>query len=109
MQEIIEQSISPILPVFKSPGNIDSISDIFGILINVAIGVTFALSMVGMAYAFFQFTISRGDKDAVKNAKSSLTWSAIALVVSLLAVAIKTILYRILGTQGMFYVDTPGF
>jgi len=84
---------------YTKVGSIDSVSGMFAVAINVLIGVTFAISLVGIAYAFVQHIISMGDKDALKTAQKALTWSVIAMVLSLIAVALKRIIFNLIGVD----------
>ena len=72
-------------------------------------GITFGISVIGMAFSFFQYVISRGDKDAVKKAATSLTWSIIAMCIAFFVVILRTILYKLLGFGAEYEEVVPGF
>ncbi len=98
MLDLLKQSIVSVDHDYSNVGGVASISDMFAIIINVLLGVTFAISLVGIAYAFVQYIVSMGDKDAIKNAQKALTWSVIAMLVSFLAVILKTAFFKLIGT-----------
>jgi hypothetical protein len=84
-------------PIITFP-EIDSISDVLGIAINVLMGVGYALGFVGLAYAFILFITSRGDPKATTKAYNTLKWSVVALLIAFGALAAKAI---ILGLSGV--------
>ena len=96
MLEVLSQTLNGIASGYRDVGNISTAGALVSVLINVLLGVTFALSIVGIAYSFFLFVISAGDKDAVKKAQTSLTWSIGVLVLSFLAITLKNILFTLL-------------
>lgn len=102
------RSISLINSNYQVAG-ITSLGNIFAAVINILLGVTFGLSIIGIAYAFFQYIISRGDKDLVGKAKTALTWSVVGLLIAFLVVAFKNILFKLLGVAGEYDNTTPEF
>ena len=106
----IQASLDTISDTFKvGKGNINSLSDMFGVIINILLGVTFGVAIVGMAYSFFQYIISRGDKDAVKKAATALTWSVVALLISFFVLILRELLYKIIGVDESYVETVPGF
>jgi len=92
---------------YQNIGNVTSLSNIFSVVINILLSVTFAVSFIGMAYALFQFVISRGDKDLVGKAKNALTWSVAALLISFFVLVFKNALYSLIGVTNEFTNTTP--
>jgi hypothetical protein len=107
MFEALHGSINAIQSDYKDFGKVTSLGSFFGVVINTLLGVTFGISLIGIAYALFQFVISRGDKDMVGKAKSALTWSVIAMLITLLVVIFKSILYSLLGFTNDYTNTTP--
>ncbi|NMB91719.1 hypothetical protein GYA37_02640 [candidate division WWE3 bacterium] len=68
---------------------------------NVAIIIAVGITVVTLAFAFVQFAMSRGDEKLLKKAQSSATWSVIGLVVVLIAFALKDILVKLIGANGI--------
>jgi hypothetical protein len=106
MLDVLKQTIDGISDEFKIVGDVDNIGTLVIVIINILLGVTFALSIVGIAYSFFLFVISMGDKDAVKRAKTSLTWSVIVLVLCFFVIALKKILFSLLGVSSTYNNET---
>jgi O-antigen/teichoic acid export membrane protein len=102
MFDVLNKTVDGIDPRLKNVGTVDSIYEIVNIIINILLGVTFALSIVGIAYSFFLFVVSAGDKDAVKKAKTSLTWSVIVLILCFVVISLKNILFNLLGVTSQF-------
>ena len=109
MLNVLNQTIAGIQEPFKSGGNVGSIGDMVAIAINVLLGVTFALSIVGLAYSFFLFVISMGDKDAIKKAKTSLTWSVIVLVICFLVLVLRNVFFKLIHVNEEFNTAQPQF
>lgn len=87
-----------------------SLSSIIAIVVNFIIGVGFSLSMIGIAYAFIQFIMSQGDPKVQKVARDALAFSIIAMMISLMTVAIKTVVFRAAGvSSGNIIGNDPGF
>jgi hypothetical protein len=75
----------------------NSLTGIMNATVNIVVGLGFAVAIVTAAYAFIQFIISQGEKNAVNQAKQALTWSVIAAVISIIAVAAKTVVFKLVG------------
>jgi hypothetical protein len=99
MFEVLKQTILGIDTNYAQVGGIDTAGKLVVVIINILMGVTFALSIVGIAYSFFLFVISAGDKDAIKKAKTSLTWSVVVLLLSFFVVVLKNIFFALIGVN----------
>lgn len=64
---------------------------------NLLIALAFSISFITLAYAFIQFMMAQGDPKAIEKAQHAAMYSVAAFLVSLLAVAIKIIVYKALG------------
>jgi len=93
-------SLNEINSIYRGDGN--SFSDIFSYAINFLLGVTFAVAFVGIAFSFVQFVLSKGDKDSITKAKTALTWSVVAMLVAFFVLALKNILYRLIGVSSTY-------
>ena len=74
--------------VAPNPG-IDSVADVLNVVINVLIGSGFAISIITMGYAMFQYAMSRGEPKEIATAYNTALWGFIAAVISLLATALR--------------------
>jgi hypothetical protein len=77
---------------FPDRTELDSIGAILGIAVNVAMGVGVSVSVVFLGLAGLRFISAGGDPKAVDQAKKALTYAVVALVLSVGALAFKTIL-----------------
>jgi membrane protease YdiL (CAAX protease family) len=84
-------------------GRFSDLGDIFGFVVNLIIGVGWALVFVMLALGFVQYVTSKGEKDAVESAQKWLTYAVIGGVGLFFITFIKTLLPTLLGTSG----DTP--
>jgi hypothetical protein len=99
----------PVITENEKLTRFDSLSSIVSIIVNFFIATGFSLSLIGIAYAFVQFIMSQGDPKVEKVARDALTFSIVAMFISLLAVALKTILFRAAGvTSENLLNDSPG-
>lgn len=107
LNEIVQKIDSP----YRNPVSVTdpNISKIIIIVINVMIGVTFALSIVGIAYSFLQFVLSRGDKKLVEKAKTGLTWSVAVFILTFLIVALKRVFFNLIGVSTDLNNEDFGF
>lgn len=78
--------------VGPNPGHINTIGDVLGIAINVAMGVGFSVSVIFVAMAGLRYLSSGSNPDNLDRAKRALTWAIVAMVLSLGAVAVKIII-----------------
>lgn len=76
------------------PGGLGSV---FAFVLNLVIGVGWALVFVMLALGFVQYITSRGEKDAVESAQKWLTYAVIGGVGLFFITFIKTLLPTLLG------------
>ncbi|MFC1622292.1 hypothetical protein ACFL13_02860 [Patescibacteria group bacterium] len=83
----------------KNPlsNNFNSLSDIFGWVVNLLLGVGYALVFVMLALGFIQYVMSRGEKTAVDQAQKWLTYAVIGGVGLFFITVIKSILENLTG------------
>ena len=82
-------------PITGDAGAFDNIGDYVAVVLNTALGIGAALSLIGVIVSGIKFVTSRGDVKSSISAKSALTFSIVALVLTLGA---YTILNLITGT-----------
>lgn len=89
----------------------ESVSDFLSVGLNLLMGVGVSLSVIFIGLAGLRYLSSGSNPDNVDQAKRALTYSIVALVLSIGAVAIKYILLNsILGVTHDDLVNaTPGF
>jgi len=89
----------------------NSIGEFLGVGLNVLMGVGVSLSVIFIGLAGLRYLSSGGNPDNADQAKRALTYSIVALVLSVSAVAIKYILLN--SILGVDHVDltnaTPEF
>ena len=81
-------------------GTVGSLGDAFGLIINLVIGIGWALVVVMLALGFVQYVTSRGEKTAVKSAQDWLTYAVIGGVGLFFIGVFRRILPQLLGTTG---------
>jgi len=94
---------APDLPAYRNIG------DFLGVGLNVLMGVGLSLSVIFIGISGIRYLSSGGNPDNVDQAKRALTYSIVALVLSVGAVAIKYIIINsILGVTHVDLIDaTP--
>lgn len=99
MYDVLKKSMGGVREGFKWVNHVNSITDMVNIAVNLLLGLTFAGSIVGLAYSFIQFILSKGEKDALSKAKTGLTWSVIVLVISFFVIIFKRLLFGAIGVN----------
>lgn len=100
LKETIGSTTQPGKDVLE--GKFISLDSLANVLVNLLVGVGFAIGLVGLAYGFVQYVMSEGEKDKIAKAQSAITFSVIAIIVSLLAVTIKIIFFALIGTTNVY-------
>ncbi|OGC68202.1 hypothetical protein A2415_02810 [candidate division WWE3 bacterium RIFOXYC1_FULL_39_7] len=110
MFQDLENSINRAVPAGERVTRIDDIYSLAAFIVNIFIGAAFGISLIGLAYAFIQFMMTHGDPKAVEKARNAAFWSILGIILSLLAVAIKNVVFRGFGStaNGLINED-PGF
>ena len=82
---------------FSDPlgGRITSLSNVFGIVMNVVIGSVYAFGFIAISLGFVNYAMSQGDKYKVQAAKSYLTYGIIAILIALFVSGARTFLVSI--------------
>ena len=70
------------------PTNLFGSGSVFNIVINVMLFIVGLLSVVMIIYAGIRYVMSRGDAGQVKDAKNTIMYAVIGLVISIFAYAI---------------------
>jgi hypothetical protein len=69
----------------------NSLADVFGVIMNVILGVAVSLSVIFLGLGGIKYITARGDAKAAEEARTWLTNAVIGLVIALGALAVKTI------------------
>ena len=78
-----------------------SLGSIFGFVINLIIGVGWALVFVMLALGFVQYVTSKGEKDAVESAQKWLTYAVIGGVGLFFVTFLRTLIINlVIGDNG---------
>ncbi len=80
-------------------GEIKTVEDLAGIVINIALGIGIALSLIATILSGIKYMSSRGDVKAAMGAKQALTYSIVALLVTVGAFAIMGVIINVLGVE----------
>ena len=91
---------SPGVSVVNPLPNVGSLGDIFGLILNIIMGVGWALVFIMLAMGFVQYVLSRGEKTAVENAQKWLTYAVIGGVGLFFVYVLKSIIPNLLGVNG---------
>ena len=91
MFDLIPESISDTLK------NQTSIGDIWGLILNIMMGVSFSISLLSIAYAGILYVNSSGDPKNASRAWQGFLWGAITGMVTLGIFVIKNALVALLG------------
>ena len=86
--------------------NIENLGDLFGLVLNVIVGVGIALVVIFLVLGGIQYVMSKGDPKAADAARLSLTNAIIGFVVIIGALTIKAVVVNVLGAEGA--ADVPG-
>lgn len=78
-------------------GRFASLSQVFGVLINVVLGVGVALTVVYLILGGIKYMMSQGDQKATQTAREWLTNAIIGFIVVIGAFVIKTVVSNVLG------------
>ncbi len=76
-----------------------SFTDFLGVLVNFTLGVGVSLSVIFIGLAGIRFIMSNGDPKAVDQARHALMYAVLGLVLSIGALAVRTILLNTLGVS----------
>jgi vacuolar-type H+-ATPase subunit I/STV1 len=76
---------------------IQSLGQMFAMILNIVLGIGWALVFVMLAMGFIQYVVSRGEKQAVEQAQKWLTYAVIGGVGLFLVVVLKSIIPALLG------------
>lgn len=89
-------------------GRFNNLGDIFGFLLNLFIGIGWALVFVMLALGFVQYVLSRGEKTAVESAQKWLTYAVIGGVGLFFISFVRRILPQLLGASGTTTLTNSG-
>jgi vacuolar-type H+-ATPase subunit I/STV1 len=81
----------------SNPVSVSSLGEVFAMIINIVLGIGWALVFVMLAMGFVQYVMSRGEKQAVEQAQKWLTYAVIGGVGLFFVVVLKTIIPQLLG------------
>lgn len=76
---------------------VTSLGQIFALILNIIMGIGWALVFIMLAMGFVQYILSRGEKTAVENAQKWLTYAVIGGVGLFFVYVLKTIIPQLIG------------
>lgn len=86
--------------------NIESLSDVFALGINIVLGIGVALTVIFLILGGIQYMTARGDQKAAQEARASLTNAVIGFIVVIGAFTIRTVLISVIGAEGTVIEET---
>lgn len=86
-------------------GRFDNLGQVFAFVINLVIGVGWALVFVMLALGFVQYVMSRGEKTAVESAQKWLTYAVIGGVGLFFITFLRNLIPQLLGGE---QIDSGG-
>ncbi|MFC1756181.1 hypothetical protein ACFLZK_02195 [Patescibacteria group bacterium] len=96
IQKVFAQEIETTV-VDPLGGNFANLGEVFGFVINLIIGVGWALVFVMLALGFVQYVMSKGEKTAVESAQKWLTYAVIGGVGLFFITFVKNLIPQLLG------------
>lgn len=81
--------------------NLDTLSEIFGFIVNLAIGVGWSLVLVMLAIGFIMYILSKGEKVAVENAQKWITYAVIGGAGLFFVMVIRNLIPGLLGANNI--------
>src|SRR3989344_4373837 len=78
---------------------VDNLGDIFGLIINIILGIGWALTFVMLALGLVQYVMSKGETKATDAARNWLTAAAIGGVGLFFLTALRSILTGLIGAN----------
>jgi len=87
-------------------GNFTNLSQVFAFVINLIIGVGWALVFVMLALGFVQYVMSKGEKTAVESAQKWLTYAVIGGVGLFFITFVRNLIPQVLNTEGINVGET---
>lgn len=100
---LIQPVYAQFSPVTQTVDGISNLGGIFAWIINLILGIGWALVFIMGALGFVQYIMSKGETKAVEGARNWLTSAAIGGAGLFLLTSLKIIIPSLLGTE-----NTPG-
>ena len=85
----------PAVPVGDNP-----VAWVSGLVINLLIGVGFTVSFLTIAWSGISYINSGGEPKAVQKSWDTFLWGTFAAIICIAVLALKLMLFRLLGVQG---------
>ena len=101
MISLVEKVYAQASTTLTSPIAATNLTQLFSMIINIILGIGWALVFVMLAMGFVQYVMSRGEKQAVEQAQKWLTYAVIGGVGLFLVVILKSIIPTLLGGTGV--------
>lgn len=76
----------------------DTLPEVFGLIINLVIGVAVVLAVIFLGIGGIKYITSGGDAKAADAARSAITNAVIGLVIAIGALAIKALVQNVIGS-----------
>lgn len=109
---LLQQVYAVETTVQKITLGIDSLAGLFGLIINIVLGIGIAITIIFLILGGIQYITSKGDQKAAQEARTSLTNAVIGFIVVIGAFTIRTVLLSMIGAdEGQLNIQdvTPDF
>ena len=80
-----------------TPVSVGNLTEIMAMVLNIVLGIGWALVFIMLAMGFVQYVMSRGEKQAVEQAQKWLTYAVIGGVGLFFVVVLKSIIPQLMG------------
>jgi len=98
MFDILDELVAG-APTEAQIDRIDSVGAMSAILLNTMIGASFSVSLIMLAFGAFRYVLSSGDPKLIEKSYHTMFWSFIAMLVTMLAMAIKNLVTNAMGAS----------
>ena len=90
--------LSSVMSGHPSAGSpVNTVRELSGMILNIAMGSAFAISVIGVILAGIKYMMSKGDYKAVAAAKQALSYSIVAMILGFGAFSLKLIILSLTG------------
>ncbi|OGC68201.1 hypothetical protein A2415_02805 [candidate division WWE3 bacterium RIFOXYC1_FULL_39_7] len=97
--ELLQSALAQVSTVVSDPlgGRIASLTDLLAFVLNLVLGVGFALVLIMLALGFIQYIMSQGDKAGVEKAQKWVTYAVVGGVGLFLVFVLRAVITQFTG------------
>jgi hypothetical protein len=96
---LVNQVLAQAATTISDPLNnrISNLSQLFAFVLNIILGVGFALVLIMLALGFVQYIMSQGDKAGVEKAQKWVTYAVVGGIGLFLVFVLRTVIIQVTG------------